>query len=146
MADNYTERFIRWQAIAIDQRGKTINLILSLSLATIAFICSQILDKDFHFENCCAKFFIVFGSILLFFCVIVSLWLNLNRLKDFDETKDIIKARSQNTSAIDIAKLENINKTTGKLTKCWFTASIWIFGIGELIIIFGLISQILKKL
>lgn len=144
--DNYTERFIRWQAIAIDQRGKTINVILSLSLATIAFIANQIMDKDFHFESCFAKIFIGFGSFSLFICTAISLWLNINRLKDFDETKNIIKSKSKGHNNDEIEHLESINKATGKKTRCGFVSSLWCFGIGELLIVIGLVGQIIEKI
>jgi hypothetical protein len=39
-ADTDTERFIRWQKLAIDQLGYTLNFVLTLTIASLGYIFS----------------------------------------------------------------------------------------------------------
>lgn len=143
--ENYRERFIRWQAIAIEQRGKAMNVLLSLSLATIAFLANQIMNNHFQFKTICAEYFMGGGSFFLLSCIVITLLLHICRLKDFDQTKNIIKARIQHKPQTIIIPMQTENRSTGKLTKCGFNISVWCFLLGEIFVVIGLILQIKGK-
>lgn len=138
----YSERFSRWQMKTLEERGKVISLLLSLSLATIGFIVNLIIKQEIHFTHCCSKTFIVIGIFLLLLCVVALLLLSINRLKDFRETTEIIKARKNSTPEAGIKKLKDENDKTGKLTLSWFNKTVYLFLLGELLIIGVLIVEL----
>lgn len=138
------ESFIRWQGRTIEELGKAINLLLSLCLATIGFIVSKLLDKDFCFLNCTAKLLVSIGSIILLIATITLLVLIYNRLHAFKGTTQIARKREINDRSDIIALREKVNKRD-KCTWTLFKLSIFTFSLGELFVIAGFIIEIVKK-
>lgn len=143
--DSYNERFVRWQAASIEARGKVISLILTLSLATIAFVFKLIIDN--HPNKDCAKLFLFLGLVFLLGCAIIALSVMLNRLQDLRETTKIANLVRINHQPIqDIRKLRNNNRVTVKKTHKGVNRMILFFGIGEAATIIGLTIEYLHKL
>jgi len=77
--------FIRWQKIAIDQLGYTLNLIFTLTIAALGYCFVLLKDKDFipgNSAKCAVRIALVLLSISAlsgFFCI-------LNRLSDIRGT------------------------------------------------------------
>jgi hypothetical protein len=77
--------FIRWQKIAIDQLGYTLNLIFTLTIATLSYSFVLLKDKDFipgSSAKCAvlmALWFLSVSAVSGFFCI-------LNRLRDIRGT------------------------------------------------------------
>jgi len=140
----YDERFSRWQMKTLEERGKIMNLLLSLSLGTIAFVLNIIIKQEIHFRHCCSETFISIGVFLLLLCVITLLLLSINRLKDFRETTEIIKARKNDKPEDEIERLKGKNDKTGSLTLYWFNKSIYLFLLGEFLIIIVLTIELLS--
>ena len=72
--------FIRWQKIAIDQLGYTLNLIFTLTIAALGYCFVLLKDKDFIPGNS-AKCAVLIALVLLsisalsgFFCILNRLW------------------------------------------------------------------------
>jgi uncharacterized membrane protein YcjF (UPF0283 family) len=117
--------FIRWQGRTLVQMGYTINTLLIITTATIGFTVSYLLTelktKDFHYYT------ILAGVGVLFFCAITTLWLIINRLKDFRHTT---KKANREPTEVDTVKL-------GERTWCLFYSSVVLFVIGEIAIVIG---------
>ncbi len=137
--------FIRWQQVSINERGKAINLFLSMSFATIGFVISQLIKTDFKFKCCCDEILIAVGTCLLLFHVIFLLSLVLNRLKGFRLTTKIAKLRDKNPPD-EVGLLRKENKEIDACTHFLFGLSVLIFAIAEPLIILGFIINVFDKL
>lgn len=138
------ESFIRWQGRTSEELGKAINLLLSLCLATIGFIISKLLDKDFQFLNCTAKLLVSIGSIILLIAVIILLLLIYNRLHAFKGTTQIARRRETDDRSGIIVLREKVNQRD-KCTWTLFNISIITFSSGELFVIVGFIIEAANK-
>jgi fumarate reductase subunit D len=138
------ERFIRWHAITLEARGKIIALVLSLSLATIAYAFNLI--KDTNFVHCYSKCFCFLGIITLLVTIVFALFVMMNRLKGFRETTQKIKAEIDGEEKDAIASLKKKYEETDKITLHYFQVMIWFFGFGETFVILGLIIEFWSKL
>lgn len=138
------ESFIRWQGRTIEELGKAINLLLGLCLATIGFVVSKLLDKDFHFINCNSRLIVFVGSIILLITVILLLFLIYNRLHAFKGTTQIARKRETNDRD-NINSLRTQVNQKDKLTWTLFNLSIVAFSLGELLVILGFIIEISNR-
>lgn len=62
--NNKSGSFVRWQGRSIEELGKSINLLLTLSLAMIGFTIAKLLG-EFIFLSCSAKTLILLGNSVL---------------------------------------------------------------------------------
>ena len=136
--------FIRWQGRTIEELGKTINLILSLCLATVGFVVAKLLDKKFEFHFCLSKTFIIVGTLFILASIILTLTLIYNRLIAFRTTTQIARKREKNNRA-GIEDLRTEVKQKDKCTWKLFRLSIISFLLGELFIIIGFIIELVNK-
>jgi membrane-bound ClpP family serine protease len=99
--------FTRWQGRSIEQLGNAISLLLGLSLATIGFIVSKLLDKELHLSNSYSKSVVIIGSFFLLITAILLLIVVYNRLFLFKKTTQIARKRQKNeTTNIDTMRSE----------------------------------------
>jgi len=138
------ESFIRWQGRTIDALGNAITLILSLCLATIGFVISKLLDKDFEFQHCSTKTILFVGISIIFISIIIILILIYNRLLAFRLTSRISRKREKEQLS-EIDNLRNVVSKKDSLTWTLFKASILTFFIGEILIIIGFIIEVANK-
>jgi hypothetical protein len=82
MAEEDTTKasFIRWQKIAIDQLGYTLNLTFTLTIAALGYCFVLLRDRDFipgHLAKCAQFLAVVLLSISAlsgFLCILNRLW------------------------------------------------------------------------
>ena len=137
-------KYIRWQAIRINQLGFINNLILGLSLGLIAFNFNFILPDDIVL-NCFQKFLFWISAILTVISVFISLILAINRLEDFRLTAQIARKEEKKLTEnieIDRAKSDKL----GKRTWCLFIWQIATFLIGFLTSAIYIIIELFDKL
>jgi hypothetical protein len=79
------ERFIRWQRLAIDQLGYTLNFTLTLTIASLGYVFSLLKDKDFHPELP-ARHWLLASLILLEIASASGVACIVNRLHDIQGT------------------------------------------------------------
>ena len=142
--NNKNESFIRWQGRTIEELGKAVNILLSLCIATIGFIVSKLLEKDFIFFNCMAKLFVIIGSVSLLIATVILLILMYNRLHAFRGTAQIARKREKNKRE----GIDSLREKVRKKDECtWtlFNLSISTFSLGELFVIIGFIIEIAYK-
>jgi hypothetical protein len=84
-------RFVRWQKIAIDQLSYALNLIFTLTIATLGYWFVLLKDKDFT-PGSSARCAMLLSLLALAFSAICGLACVLNRLRDFRGTAQ--RARS----------------------------------------------------
>lgn len=90
------ESFIRWQGRSLEELGKAINLLLSLSLATSGFLIVKLLDSDFKCElNTLQTILLIGGLVLTSITILVLLFLIYNRLLSFRRTTQIARKREK---------------------------------------------------
>jgi hypothetical protein len=142
--DNNRESFIRWQQVTINERGKTINLFLGMSFATLGFVINELTKSDFHFRFCCDRFLIIVGTFLLLLNIVTLILLVLNRLKDFRLTTEISKKRECSDSSV-ITSLKKESECTGKVTHNLFILSLVLFTCAESLIVLVFIINVIDK-
>lgn len=140
------ESFIRWQGRSLEALGNTINLLLSLCLATIAFVVSKFLDSDYQCQNpdWISITIAIGGIIFLLVSTALLLWIIYNRLISFRKTTQIARKREKNNSTgIEILRQEVQvqDKCTWQLLKF----AIISFVLGEAFIIIAFIIKIAKR-
>lgn len=141
---SYKNSYIRWQDRRIEEFGKAINLLLSLSLAAIGFVIAKILDEDFEFSNYFNLSIILIGISILLISVISLLCLIYNRLNSIRTTAKI--ARKRETRQLEgINILRNRVNMRDKCTWILWKLSIFCFILGNLFIIIGFIMEINNK-
>lgn len=84
--------FVRWQAIALNQLGYSVGLILTYAAASLGFGLSLIKDDRYQ-PGCWAKAFMLFALFSLAVSIGLGLWCVVNRLRDFRITRSIARDR-----------------------------------------------------
>src|SRR5437667_10716279 len=79
------ERFIRWQKLAIDQLGFTLNFILTLTIAAVGYIFALLKDKEF-IPSPYAKYSLILSLVSLAIAAICGMACTINRLRDVQGT------------------------------------------------------------
>lgn len=137
-------KYIRWQAIRINQLGFINNLVLGLSLGLVAYNFKFILPDEIQL-NCFQKVLFWISSILTVTSVFIALILAINRLEDFRLTAQIArKEEKEQTDDIELDR-EKSNKL-GKKTWCLFTWQLATFLIGFLTSTIYIIIELIDKL
>jgi hypothetical protein len=116
------ERFVRWQRLAIDQLGFTLNFILTLTIAALGYIFALLKDKEFlpsHFAKCS----LILSLASLAIAAICGMWCTINRLRDVQGTARRIR---RTAGAPSSRELRVMGKRTWKL----FYTQLWTFSLG----------------
>ena len=116
------ERFVRWQRLAIDQLGFTLNFVLTLTIAALGYIFALLKDKEFlppHFAKCALILSLVFLAI----AAISGMWCTINRLRDVQGTARRIRKTAGAPSSREL-------RVMGKRTWKFFYAQLWTFSLG----------------
>jgi hypothetical protein len=79
------ERFIRWQKIAHEQLGFTLNFVLTLTIAALGYIFALLKDKEF-LPSHCAKCSLILSLLSLAIAAVCGMWCTINRLRDVQGT------------------------------------------------------------
>jgi len=120
----------RWEDKSIDEFGKTITLFLGMSFASIGFVLNLLINKDFHFRNNLSRDLILLGLLIILICVVIFIATSINKLRHIN-----FKWVSKNQEAWETLRYSFI----------LFVNSMVIFGVGEIILIAGLVIQIYDK-
>jgi hypothetical protein len=86
------DSYLRWQKIAIEQLGYTINLYFTLSAAVLAFAVKLMMDAKVHLPTCARCLFDV-SLLLLGSSIAAALIANVTRANDFRYTRRAALAR-----------------------------------------------------
>ena len=79
------ERFVRWQRLAIDQLGFTLNFILTLTIAALGYIFALLKDKEF-IPTRYARYSLILSLVSLAIAAICGMACTINRLRDVQGT------------------------------------------------------------
>jgi len=136
------ERFVRWQTILREHFTFTINLLLTVSIATTGFLLSLLNNTNFIPSGNSQKLFFTTGLIFVLLSVVMGLVVSLNRLNDFRFT--LKKINHQLKDINDIAEIKDIVDFSGKFSWIIFYLQVGTLCIGyiSLIISFYLIFRI----
>ena len=77
--------YIRWQSIAINQLGYTLNLFLTFSAASLGFTLTLVKNSEVT-STCLGTAFLILSIISLSLSLAFGIWCVLNRLSDFRKT------------------------------------------------------------
>lgn len=127
MSTDEPDSFIRWQAITLNQLTYAVNLILTLSVATLGFSMSLLRDKDFTPEGHSRCLFVL-ATFLILLSIAFGIWCVINRLRDFRTTTEVARMREDKKSAEEIAPLRILYDTLGRRTWWLFWTQIVLFG------------------
>lgn len=137
--------FVRWQSIMIAQLTYAINLILSFSVATLAFQISLLLNKDFtplSWQKCGFSV----SLLLLIASVALGLWCVINRLRDFRATTEVARERENGANESELEPLRAIYRRLGKMTVGIFWWQVATFGLGVLLTVISVGGSVASKL
>lgn len=137
--------FIRWQSITIAQLTYAVNLILGLSVATLAFQVTLLLNKDFvpsSWQKCSFSI----SLLLLLVSVALGLWCVINRLKDFRATTKVARKRENGASETELEPLRNVYRELDKKTWGIFWWQVGTFGAGVLLTVISVGGSVGSKL
>jgi hypothetical protein len=113
MEKEKNESYIRWQNIRITQLGFANNIIIGLSVGSLAYFMNFITKTvSFNFYQ---KILIWLGCPLLLISCLLGLILIINRLEDFRITSQIARKRELGEN-MDIEILRSQTKEIGKKT------------------------------
>jgi len=145
----YEGSYVRWQAIAIDQLGYALGLILSLATASLGFALTTLKDQN-YIPGCWGKSFMLASIASLIVSISLGLWCVINRLRDFSETRRIARDREDwrfqiSKEEIDKrlserrAETKKLGERTWQLFK-WHIRT-FAFGVATLIVAFAIIYR-----
>lgn len=146
MAENDPKgSFIRWQSITIAQLTYAVNLVLGFSVAALAFQVTTLLNEKFNpvsWQKC------AFSLSLLTLLVSAGLgiWCVINRLRDFRATTKVARMREQEKSETEMEPHRVLYRKLGKKTWWLFWWQIGTFGVGILLLVFGIAGSVSEKL
>jgi hypothetical protein len=116
------ERFVRWQRLALDQLGFTLNFVLTLTIAALGYIFALLKDKEFlppHFAKCS----IILSLVSLAIAALSGMWCTINRLRDVQGTARRIRKTAGAPSSREL-------RVMGKRTWRLFYIQLWTFSLG----------------
>ena len=116
------ERFLRWQRLAIDQLGFTLNFILTLTIAALGYIFALLKDKEFIPPRC-ARYSLILSLLSLVIAATCGMWCTINRLRDVQGTARKLR---KSFCAPSSRELRVMGKRTWKL----FYTQLWTFSLG----------------
>ena len=133
------ESFIRWQSITITQLGYTINLILTLTLASLGFGTALLINQNF-IPTGGGKVTFLLSMLALIISVILGVICIINRLKDFRKTAKIAKLRGKPNQESYVNELRLSTKKLGANTWIFFywQVGFLFLGVALLIVTIGL--------
>jgi hypothetical protein len=126
MKEGNSDSFKRWQDIAIEQLGSTMNLVLGLSTGLLAFQASLLMDG--RVSSSVFKTFAVASVISLLASIGLAVWCATNRLKDFRLTAQIARRRKTGNGELEGMRAET--KRLGRVTWRLWRLQIWLFVAG----------------
>jgi len=139
------DSFIRWQATTITQFGYTLNLVLTLSVASLGFAATLLTNDNFSPVGVC-KFMYLCSLICLVSSIMLGIWCSINRLTDFRLTAKITRLRNKADHVEDVKKLRIKTVQLGKKTWELFYFQIGSFGGGILLLILTVAVINIEKL
>lgn len=141
MSSSTANRFARWQAHAISQLTYSINLFLGLSVASLGFQITTLLNRDSDF-SCWQKYSAWISLLALLISVKLGILCVLTRLLDFRNTAQIAKNKEGDENQTEIALLRKRTTTLGRLTWIIFALQIGSFGLGVAFVVLSTFSLI----
>lgn len=132
----------RWQGRTIEQFGYALNLVLGLTIASIGYETTIILNKEMEradWQNC----LLAISLLALVLSVAVALWCIVTRLRNFRITAEIARKREDGESDIKLQPLRTKASDFGEFTWILFWWQIWSFAIGVLLLM-ALVARSLK--
>lgn len=120
------DRFIRWQRAANDQLGYAMNLILTLSVASLGFALSLLRDSNFS-PGCTAKCTLLFSFLTLALSAACGVFGTITRVRDFRGTARQASSRPDKPGKLYLDDL-------GRLTWAFFYSELSTFLVGAVLL------------
>ena len=137
--------FVRWQSIAIGQLTYAVNLVLALSVATLGFQITLLLNDKFipvSWQKCAFSL----SLLLLSISVIVGIFVVVNRLRDFRATKETARLREDHASPATIEPYRTLSRKLGNWTWTLFWWQLSTFGAGVVLATIAVLASVGHKL
>ena len=130
--ERFKDRFIRWQKITTNQLSFLNYLIIIMGGGVLAFEINLIFpESQFSIEQ--IKI-ILLSSLFLSLSIILGLFTAINRLRDFRETKNLVKSKWNGDSKENIKQLELETDKLGNWTWRFFWGQLGLFILGIFIL------------
>jgi len=136
---------IRWQSTTIAQLTYAVNLVLGFSIAALAFQVTTLLNEKFNpasWQKCA----FLLSLLALLASAGLGIWCVINRLRDFRATTKVARMREDGKSETEMEPYRALYKKLGKETWWLFWWQIGTFGVGILLLVFGIAGSVSEKL
>ena len=146
MAENDPKgSFIRWQSVTIAQLAYAVNLVLGFSVAALAFQVTTLLNEKFNpvsWQKCAFSL----SLLALLASAGLGIWCVINRLRSFRATTKVARMREQGKSETEMEPYRVLYRKLDKKTWWLFWCQIGTFGVGMLLLVFGIAGSVSEKL
>ena len=146
MAENDPKgSFIRWQSVTIAQLAYAVNLVLGFSVAALAFKVTTLLNEKFNpvsWQKCAFSL----SLLALLASAGLGIWCVINRLRSFRATTKVARMREQGKSETEMEPYRVLYRKLDKKTWWLFWCQIGTFGVGMLLLVFGIAGSVSEKL
>src|SRR5690606_36588222 len=115
-----------------------------VNLVILGFLSSLIIDNDFILCN--GKMLFTSGYIILSFCFVTGVLINISRLYDFRLTAKIARIREKDSNDEKLSSLRERTERIGKLTWIIFWGQIFLFSTGLVSILISFITNYKDKI
>lgn len=116
MAENDPKgSFIRWQSVTIAELTYAVNLVLSFSVAAIAFQVETLLNTEFN-PIFWQKWLFLLSLLALLASSGLGIWCVINRLRSFRATTEVARMREQGKSETEMAPCRALYRKLDKKT------------------------------
>jgi len=144
------DSFVRWQKYTIDQLTYAVSLILTLSTASLGFVVSLVVNKDFPPSSAtstsCGQELLMLSIAALLISTGLGIWCVINRLYDFRTTKDTARQRERGSSEAELEELRLTYEDYGRSSWKLFWWQIGMFASGILSFILSIVIFYQQKL
>ncbi len=129
--------FVRWQSVTLTQLGNSLNVILTLSTASLGFAFASVNRGSFELGEARVPF--TASLVLLLGSIVCGILCSLNRLCDFRKTAQIARRREKlfredYELQKERQKAEELGQRTWRLF-CW---QVGLFAVGETLLALAL--------
>lgn len=146
LGEDNNEPYTRWQGFRISQLSVCISLFLGFAVATLGLSINLLVQPTYAITTCFAKVVFFFSMMLGLFSGIFGSVACLTRLADFRKTAAVVRHRSDQNMAAEVAGWREDYRRLGWWTWTLFKCQLIAFGLQVLGLMLALVMTYWHKL
>jgi hypothetical protein len=125
------ESFRRWQVESLAQKQRAAALLLALAGAALGFSVSQ-LEKETQYIGCHMSLLFSIQAVAQLVSIAAGVLFSLNRVRDFDLTAQIARARELNPGSNRLGLMRKTVRKFGRITRKLYFLQVLAFIVGAI--------------